>query len=288
MGDLKFLDECELVRKKFQKIIAPVLQLRRQLKSEEEIERIATEKINKRNHIDINAVITKLAKAHDTNSRKHLDIHVKMVIAEIAKTIEAEGLEYFLASRKLLETPDFQNAIFEITEKYTKKYKLSPMRQWFFTIAEFIAFKETNPPAIMDFPIETLPDFVMDEKEERRFANLNFGIKVVNDEITGEPEFFIQIFKDTSKDDVVKGWNTINLIRKNTVGENRFYPVKNLKRYQKIAKADKELGKASDWEKQRVVFGEATSENWGAIETKRKKSLKQGRYYIKRKFGTKS
>ena len=104
-----------------------------------------------------------------------------------------------------------------------------------------------------------------------------------------KPQVYVQIFENTSINDLRRGWTKIiEKIRDQAIGKKRYYPLEGLKDMQQLQKIDNDYPRATDYEKQEKLFGEASGENWGAIEKNRKKKLKNLRYQARKKSEPKS
>jgi hypothetical protein len=103
-----------------------------------------------------------------------------------------------------------------------------------------------------------------------------------------KPQVYIQIFENTSSHDIRNGWASIAKIRDAAIGTKRFYPFKSLSLAQEILKSDEEQPGISDYDRQELLFGAKTSGNWGAIEAKERKKIKNVRHRAKKKSGANS
>jgi hypothetical protein len=129
------------------------------------------------------------------------------------------------------------------------------------------------------------------KRNENKYLDLlngaNFTMFVKEEKTTKELELFIQIFENTSLDDIKKYWKSIlkyqKILKENKKIGKRYYPLKKLGEAKEIFDLDKRKG-MSDWEKQEEIYGEVGDLNFGAIECKRKNKLKQIRHQYKKRL----
>jgi hypothetical protein len=200
-------------------------------------------------------------------------------------------LSKYLAKSKIEDDSMVRNAALVLAAKYD----LRPLGAWAQSLVSLILYGHCNPPSFDSLSSLTsllnranpkVRDEVFDAISELR--KQNFGMTAIRDRYTGNLSIFIELFQNTSKNDIVAGWGAIKKIKDLALGKRNFYPLKNLDLANKISSLDESKKSVSDTEKMEEIFGEAGGANFGKIEEKRKRKIKQTRSRYKKRFGTKS
>ncbi len=177
------------------------------------------------------------------------------------------------------KNPDIRPTILSIV----KKYELKPIKYWEQQI-DSLVFHHIFSFAQANAQLEHLGigahDFI-DPRENLDSQNFT----IWTDDKMG---LSLQIFNDTSLDDIKKGWKFIERARTFYFGRARFYPLKNINIAGKLFALDTNTDKLSDWEKQEKIFGEIRGTNFGPIEKKRRKKIQNTRSRYRKRFGSKS
>ena len=203
----------------------------------------------------------------------------------------------FLAKTQIENNPTVRDA----ARVLAAKYDLRPLESWAQSLVSLILYGYCYPPsfdslrALTPLLNRTNPENrneVMDAIYKLR--EQNFGIETRKDDYTGKVSLFVELFENTSKNDIVGGWGAIKKIKDLALGKKNFYPLKNLDLANKIFALDDKFPKSKDkndweskdWEKQNKIFGETSD-----FETENKNMAKIKRvrhFYKKKRFGTKS
>lgn len=171
------------------------------------------------------------------------------------------------------------------------RYRLRPKERWEVVLNYYILYGEIMAPFAMS---NREFEFFFDGKsvaqtnfkpDEIKISLHNFDVAIKH---SPDPRLYIEIFQDTSADDVKNGWGVVDEIRKAVLGKKRFYPLKSLALEKQILSTDAKKTKVSDWEKQQKIFGEAKGRGWGKKETRRRRVIKQTRSRYKKRFKPKS
>jgi hypothetical protein len=205
---------------------------------------------------------------------------------------EMKELGTILSAINDLPTPEFLNDLQDLA----KKFKLYPLREWSNSLA-FIVLGDFVIPPTMLHP-------VLDKKGTPRF-NLNFLIDFGVEKATNEPQLKIQLFEDTTIDDIKNGWNIINqhqqeLRKIKDIDKKRYYPLKNMDKAKKLLNLDtvkyhygsffkgrddkekRELLPYGELDKAEEIYGEV--ELSGKAEKKAKNKLKQLRHQYRKRL----
>jgi len=177
-----------------------------------------------------------------------------------------------------------------------EKYKLYPTNLWKF-LMEFYVIDYWFLPFVKFLGLETEP-YSSYENFLHLPNNLNFAIKIKNNKETKEPELFIQVFEDTSSEDIKKNWKVIkecqNKLREIKGIKKRYYPLKNLEIARKLAELDKKdyfdnvlvedkKVKVNDITKAEEIYGELPLNK--KKEQRAKNKIKQIRHQYKEREG---
>jgi len=123
-----------------------------------------------------------------------------------------------------------------------KKYRLYPNALWRSVLLDFVFHKRvegTYSLAHFNPACLKLSKGLMDHI----YPDINFGVKLIENEETREPELYIQIYEDTALREVKKHWKLIKKCQeslKRLKGiKKRYYPLKNLSIAEELAGLDK-------------------------------------------------
>jgi len=175
-----------------------------------------------------------------------------------------------------------------------KKNRLYPIKFWKEIIKLYILEDFLAP---IDYLLKTgLIGRVPNNEVFKASKNLNFAPKLEKNKKTGELEFFIQIFDNTSLRDIKSNWKIINNYQKElrkTKNIKRSYILKNIEHAGKILNRKKKLIKyyeptTDKWQKDKENDSVLATEIWGDTsekdEKKAKNKLKQIRYQYKKRL----
>jgi hypothetical protein len=169
--------------------------------------------------------------------------------------------------------------------KLTSETKLYPVEYWKNVVSGYVLTEIFVPLNI--FLKSGLEDYIPKKEVLRVPPRLNFAPKIIKNKKTKELELFIQIFDDTSLQDIKDNWNLVGelqkKIRKDKGMEKRFYPQKNINIFKKIINLMK--NGLSNWEIQEKIYGEKTGLDFGKKEKKAIDNIRQikhrGKKHIK-------
>jgi hypothetical protein len=176
---------------------------------------------------------------------------------------------------------DFNREILIIANRY----RLQPRERWesllhMYTILGIVSAPQSVRNRPLTFTIGR--GFATSESLiTQDLMRKNFDITLQNGD---EKRIFIELFQDTTLEDIKQGWEVIDRTRRKLLGKKRYYPLNSLALGMKVIEADKSNPEQSDWEKQEEIFGTASGSDWGEQEKKRRKFVKQTRYKYKKRF----
>jgi len=182
--------------------------------------------------------------------------------------------------QELFRNTEFNKDIFTLS----KKYKLYPIKSWQYPLIFFIITNDFYPPNY--WPGLGLLDYSSSQEMIQLPRDMNFDLRIENDNRTKEPELLIHVYENTSLQDLKKHWKIIN-IYKNKLKQlkktgKRYYPRKNLATEKQLAELDKT--NLSDWEKQEKIYGEIPSADFGKEERKRRARIETIRHRSKKRL----
>lgn len=201
-----------------------------------------------------------------------------------------ENLEHsYFQQCEVLKNDNFNKDLIELS----KNHKLYPTSLWRYCLMSYVTSGIFIPFITMTAAISGEP-YLSHEQAPEIPHDMNFMIKIEEDAETSEPELWIQIFEDTSVEDIRKYWKIVKkyqdgLKELKLKGIKRYYPLENLPNAQKLSELDQRES-LSDWEKADELFGQekeiwqgANNKELGRKETKIKNKVKQIRYQYKKR-----
>jgi hypothetical protein len=288
-SDADFLKDCVEAKNKFKQLLVRAQNINIELERKKVPDQALRDSIGEvlhGEHEDVIDQLTRAAKSEKAFKEELEKIELKSYEA-LVKRIEESLATANIERDRLFSEPAFKKAVSTIFERYKPRYRLAPKDLWCFIISNFILLGKKITPWEFDIPPSVIARFAYNQKLFQLPGN-NFGLRVIKNINTKEQELYVRIFKDTSKNDIVNGWNLIDETRKAVLGQGRYYPMKNLNLYERLANEDKESSDVSDYEKADNIFGGDGDSRALSLSGKRKKQLQQVRYRRKKGFGTKS
>ncbi|MDP3948615.1 MAG: hypothetical protein Q8Q17_01550, partial [bacterium] len=234
---------------------------------------------------DVNDIKKRFSTAIEqvSNARQKLDLAITNSEEKRLKILADSWLKKHL---EVVRTPALHKKINGILTKYA----LSPKESWMGALSNFLLYGGSMIPLSGINQTITFPTPKEESDFESHMVNSlvgqNFGMVIEKER--KETMLFVRIYDDTSLEDIKKGWKLIDEARRKVLSKKRFYPLKNLELAEKINKVDIKNPGMTDWEKQQEIFGEVSAQNWGEIETQRRRKVKQTRSRYKKRFKPKS